>query len=131
MGNEIIKRQDIFLYAKKFFKTEPEFLWRSSPGNAVLRNADNRKWYAIIMDVPRYKLGLEGTEPIDVLDVKCNPLMLGSLLMNDGYFPAYHMHKGRWISVILDGTVPKDEIFSLLNISYDITAKERGKKQKF
>lgn len=57
------------------------------------------------MDVPKNKIGLEGEERIDVLNIKCDPVMIGSLLMNDGYLPAYHMHKGRWISIILNGTV--------------------------
>lgn len=124
MENKITERQDIFQYAKDTFGTEPEYLWRSHPNNAILRNADNEKWYAIIMDVPKNKIGLEGEERIDVLNVKCDPVMIGSLLMNDGYLPTYHMHKGRWISIILNGTVPSDEIFWLLNISYEIISKE-------
>lgn len=127
MENKITERQDIFQYAKDTFGTEPEYLWRSHPNNAILRNAENEKWYAIIMDVPKNKIGLEGEERIDVLNVKCDPVMIGSLLMNDGYLPAYNMHKGRWISIILNGTVLSDEIFWLLNISYEIISKEAKK----
>lgn len=129
MGNKIAGRDEIFQYAKERFGTEPEYLWRSFPNHAILRNANNQKWYAIIMDVPKEKLGFKGAERVDVLNVKCDPVMIGSLLMNDGYLPAYHMHKGRWISIILNGSIPPDEIFWLLNISYSITAKEPKKKQ--
>jgi len=45
--------------------------------------------------------------------------MVGSLLAQDGFFPAYHMSKGTWVSVILDGTVPDEQIFPLLELSYD------------
>ena len=35
-------REDVFKYAKKKYKTEPEFLWKRFPDCAVLRHEDNR-----------------------------------------------------------------------------------------
>ena len=40
-----------------------------------------------------------------------------------GIFPAYHMSKTHWISVALDGTVEKEKIEWLLDLSFDLTAK--------
>ncbi len=59
------------------------------------------------------------------MDVKCDPLMVGSLLAQDGCLPAYHMSKDAWISILLDGTVPDDQIFPLLELSYDSVAPRR------
>ena len=83
----------------------PSGIFSDNASNAVLRHTDNKKWYAILMKVSRSKLGLSGDETVDILDIKCDPLMSGSLLMENGIFPGYHMHKGNWLTVLLDGTV--------------------------
>lgn len=41
--------------------------------------------------------------------------------MKEGFFPAYHMNKENWISILLDGTVSADEIKPLLELSYQLT----------
>ena len=51
MGSNSIK-EDLLQYAAKRYGTQPEYLWLSLPNYAVLRHADNRKWYALLMDVP-------------------------------------------------------------------------------
>lgn len=48
-------------------------------------------------------------------------MMIGSLRMKEGFFPAYHMNKENWISILLDGTVSADEIEPLLELSYQLT----------
>lgn len=120
-------REKIFAIAKKKYGTEPEYLWLSSPYNAVLRHTDNKKWYAILMKVSRSKLGLSGDETVDILDIKCDPLMSGSLLMENGIFPGYHMHKGNWLTVLLDGTVDLKKIEWLLDLSYGLTASKKSR----
>ena len=121
-------RDDIFNYTKKKYNTSPEYLWKSTPDTAVLRHSENKKWYAIIMPVQKNKLGLEENEIVDVLDLKCSPLMLGSLTMTNGIFPAYHMNKQHWISVLLDGTVDKEQVFSIIDMSYELTKTKIKKK---
>lgn len=37
--------------------------------------------------------------------------------------PAYHMNKKYWISVILDGSVPEETIFGLIDESYALCGK--------
>ena len=120
-------REKIFAIAKKKYGTEPEYLWLSSPYNAVLRHTDNKKWYAILMKVSRSKLGLSGDETVDILDIKCDPLMSGPLLMENGIFPGYHMHKGNWLTVLLDGTVDLKKIEWLLDLSYGLTASKKSR----
>ncbi len=122
-------RTAVLAYAKQEFGTDAEYLWASAPDFAVLRRADNRKWYAILMDVPRNKLGLQGSASVDILDIKVDPLLHGSLLLSEGFLPAYHMHKGNWITVLLDGTVEREQIFFLLAASYELTAPKRRQKR--
>ena len=83
------------------------------------------------MDVPRNKLGMPGEALLDAVNFKSNPILIGSLLGEPGFFPAYHMNKDWWITAALDGTVSEDKIKMLLDISYQATApKPRGKGRR-
>ena len=123
-------RADILRYAAETYGTVPEYLWKRTPNYAVLRNQANRKWYGAVMDLSRKTLGLEGEGVVDILDIKCSPLMIGSLLEQEGYLPAYHMNKNSWITVLLDGTVPLEQVTSLLDLSYQLTEPKLRKAGK-
>lgn len=111
-------RDRVFAYAKKKYHAEPEYLWSGSPESAVLRNCNNQKWFAVVMKISRNKLGLQGKEAVWIGDFKCEPLMIGSFLQLAGYFPAYHMNKNHWITVLLDGSVEEEQILQLMDLSY-------------
>ena len=113
------------------YHADAEYPWLKYPNYAVFRHRDNQKWFAVIMDVPRNKLGMPGEALLDVVNFKSNPILIGSLLGEPGFFPAYHMNKDWWITAALDGTVSEDKIKMLLNISYQATApKPRGKGRR-
>lgn len=114
-------RTELAQYILETYSTEPDYPWLKSPTFAVFRQSSNRKWFALIMDIPRDKLGLPGTELLDIVNLKCDPLLIGSLRRMPGIFPAYHMNKESWISVALDGTVPEEQIKMLLDMSYTAT----------
>ena len=122
-------KKEIFKYAKENYDSVPEYLWKNDPYSAVLRNNKNSKWYGIVMKVPKEKLGIKKSENIDILNVKCDPLMIGSLIDGKRYFKAYHMNKEHWITLILNGEIPKEEIFSMLSLSYEIVDM-KSKKRK-
>lgn len=122
-------RQGLFAYAAAQYQDTPEYLWRTAPGYAVLRRPDNRKWYALVMDLPRQKLGLPGGGTTDVLELKCDPILAGSLRGQPGILPAYHMNRDSWISVLLDGSVPASQLAFLLDISHSLTAPGGGRKK--
>lgn len=114
-------------YALNNYGTQPEYLWMSYPDYAVLRRADNKKWYAIIMDVPKNKLGLIGEERVDILDIKCSSALREILTEQKGFLPAYHMNRENWITVLLDGSVDRKTVLGLLDESYEM-AKGKSKK---
>jgi len=123
-------REEIFKYAKKKYGIEPDYPLPTAQDFPVLRHEDNRKWFAIIMDVLREKLGLEGAERVDVLNVKMGDSMLVDILTQQtGYFHGYHISRGNWISILLDGTVPFEDICKWIDESYVVTASKQ-KKQK-
>ena len=114
-----LKREEIYEYVKKQYGTVPEYLWKESPESAVLRHP-NGKWYAVLMQVEKSKLGLEGDTKVDIIDVKCDPDMVGLLTETYGFLPGYHMNKKYWITMLLDGTVSEAKILDFLDMSYDL-----------
>lgn len=122
-------RQTVFEWIKRKYGTDPDYPWKDS--NAVLRHRENKKWFALIMEVGRDKLGLPEEGTVDVMNVKCDPMLIGSLRTQPGFLPAYHMNKDQWISILLDGTAPEEEIKSLIAMSYELTnPKKKAAKMK-
>ena len=121
MKSENLLKKDVIEYILEKYGTNPEYLWKNFPEYAVFRHNSNKKWYGIIMNVSKNKLGFESNENIDIIDLKCSPLMTGSLILSEGIVKAYHMNKNNWISVLLDGTANKAEILSLIDMSYELT----------
>ncbi len=117
-----MNREEIFEYVKEEYNTIPEYSWDKYPLYAVLKHSNN-KWYGIIMNISKEKLGLEGKDVVDIIDIKCSPEMIGSLRLSKGFLPAYHMNKEHWITILLDGSVEKEKIKQLIDLSYELTEK--------
>ena len=115
-------RLELKNYILENFNASNDRPWSSFPDYEVFRHVNNQKWFAVIMNVSRGKLGLPGPGSIDIVNFKCDPLMSGSFRSLPGFFPAYHMNKEKWISAALDGSVSEEAIKMLLEISYDSTA---------
>ena len=127
-------REKIFEYVKKKYGTEPDYPFisgRTPIAYPVLRHEDNRKIFALFMDVSMDKLGLDGTERVDIINVKMgDPLLADVLSQQTGYFHGYHISRGNWISILLDGTVPFEDICRWIDESYVVTASKQ-KRQKY
>ena len=121
------QRERIIQHIQDRYAAEPEHLWARYPNYAVFRQPASRKWFAAVMDVAMKSLDMTGDGTADVMDVKCGPVLVGSLLAQDGFLPAYHMSKSSWISILLDETVPDEQIFPLIELSYDSVAPKRKK----
>ena len=111
------------------YNADADYPWLKYPNYEVFRHCSNQKWFALIMDVPRSKLGLQGDEPLNVANFKCDSLLIGSLRDEPGIFPAYHMNKEQWLTVALDGSVSDDKIKILLDMSFQTTAPKARKKK--
>ena len=106
-------------YARERYGDELEFLWEKYPDAAVLRRKDNRKWYALFMTVAKSKLGLDGEELAEIIDLRFDADKLQSKVDGERYFLGYHMNKRHWITMLLDGSVPLEEILNYLDESYN------------
>lgn len=117
---------EIVRHIKEFYGVQPDFLWEKTPGNAAFRHAGSKKWFGVLLlDTPKKRLGIDGDETSDILVLKCDPILIGSLIAKSGYLPGYHMNKEHWITILLDGTVAAEDILGLTDMSYEMT---KGKK---
>ena len=116
-----MNRLELKQYIAETYGIEPDCPWSKNPNFEVYRHSNNKKWFALIMDIPRNRIGLHGTDIIDVVNLKCDPLLLGSVRTESGIFPAYHMNKENWVTAALDGTASDEVIKMLLDVSYELT----------
>ena len=123
-----MNREELEAYILNHYSTEPDYPWADTPRAAVFRHANNRKWFALMMEVPRDKLGLAGAEKLDIVNFKCDPILIASLRGEPGIIPAYHMNKSSWITAALDGSVSTETIELLLDVSYELTMPKTRRK---
>lgn len=124
-----MNRNTLEQYILETYLTEAEYPWVKYPSHEVFRHENNKKWFALVMDIPKNKLGVSGNDSISVVNVKCDKILVPSLWERDGIFPAYHMNKENWITVALDGRVPDETIQMLLDMSFEATAGKRKKRK--
>ena len=118
-------KQEFFELCQSSYLTSPDYPFDEDFETAVFRHGDNRKWYALVMKVSRRKFGFDNDDVIDVVNLKLPIEMHGSFSEADGVYPAYHMNKLHWISVLLpdasDGVVT-----FLVNASFEATKHKKG-----
>ena len=120
-------KQSLFEYCLTTYGTSPDYPFEGDFETAVFRHSGSRKWYAIVMRVSRRKFGFDSDEVIDVVNLKLPTEMSGSFGAADGVYPAYHMNKLHWVSVLLPDS--SDGIVEfLLNVSFEAT-KSKSKKE--
>ena len=123
-------RAQIEAYVRQTYGVTPECLWQDSDA-AAFRHLADKKWFGLMMpglSLSKLDAAREGT--VNVLNVKCDPVILPSMIDGRGIFPAYHMNKQHWLSIVLDGSVPFEKVVWLLDASYMMTLKKPGKRRK-
>lgn len=110
--------RQIIQYVEQTYNDKLEFLWPKFPQNAIFRRADNHKWYAVILTVQKNKIGRQGNETIEVVDLRAPTAEIEKLVDGQSYFGGYHMNKKHWMTICLDNSVPVDEICRRIDESY-------------
>lgn len=114
--------KEIIMYVRNTYGDELEYLWAKFPDNAVVRRGDNKKWYLALLTVSRSKLGFDRDENVEIIDLRMKPEEVEKI-DKVKILPGYHMNKKHWVTVVLDGTVPLEEIFSMIDKSYVLAKK--------
>lgn len=115
-------KEKILTYVQNKYHTVLECPFKDSP-NIALKTNNNKKWYGLMMNIPYLSLGIEKEGKIDVLNIKNKPEKITDLIDHQRYFPAYHMNKKYWISVLIDNSLDEMMIYQLIDESYDLVEK--------
>ena len=110
-------------YCERKFGTEPEAPWEDSPDAYTFKTAKRNKWYALFMTIPYKSLGLAAKGTLDVVNIKLPPEKVLDLIDRVHFYPAYHMNKKHWITIVLDKEVDEPLVQQLLEESYGLVEK--------
>ena len=110
-------------YCERKFGTEPEAPWEDSPDAYTFKTAKRNKWYALFMTIPHKSLGLVAKGTLDVVNIKLPPEKVLELIDRVHFYPAYHMNKKHWITIVLDKEVDEPLVQQLLDESYGLVEK--------
>lgn len=110
-------------YCERKFGTEPEAPWEDSPDAYTFKTAKRNKWYALFMTIPYKSLGLVAKGALDVVNIKLPPEKVLDLIDRVHFYPAYHMNKKHWITIVLNKEVDEPFVQQLLEESYGLVEK--------
>jgi len=113
--------QELTDYIFDAFSVEPDYPFPRDDVTCVFRHTDNRKWFGIMMKIPYRTLGMNQDGETDIVNIKCDPVLMGTLRGKPGFCPAYHMNKDKWITILLDGSAGREEITALVDMSFRMT----------
>lgn len=121
-------RQEIERYIQNQYGTEAEYPFEMDDQTAVYRHKGNKKWFAIVMRVSKRRLSIDSDDEADIINVKADPVVIGSFLLEAGFYPAYHMNKTHWITIAPEAD--EDKVRMLIDMSYSLTGTKRKKAKK-
>ena len=73
----------------------------TAPTFPVMRHPDTRKWFAIIMDVPKDKLGLTGRQRVDVINVKLSDPLLVDVVTRRLFHPNHAVPSAKLVGALM------------------------------
>ena len=113
-SNRIARR----IYDK--YHDEPIFKWGDKFEDSVFENPLSHKWYVLVAYINAYKpYGIDNN--VELIDIKLEKDEIIKLLDKKGFYPAYHMNKKSWITIILDDTLSDDIIMEYIDKSYQLS----------
>ncbi len=111
---------ELMAHVQQHYGDELEYLWKRFPENAVWRRPDTQKWYGALLQLSRRKLGQDSDEHVEILDFRVPAAEMSQLVDGTRFLPGYHMNKRNWCTVVLDGSVPMEEIMRWLATSHEL-----------
>lgn len=114
--------KDVIEYIENKYGDELEFLWEKFSKDAICRRKDNKKWYALFVGIKENKVFGNSEKENEFLILRGENVE--SLFDNIAVFPAYHMNKKNWFTILLNGSLPNEMIYKLLDKSYILAKKK-------
>ena len=84
-----------------------------------MRVPGQKPWFAVVGCIPKEKIGIQEGGMAEVLNLKDDPKAVKARLDEKKAYPAYHMNKQHWYTIVLDERLEDEEILRLVGISLE------------
>lgn len=115
-------KDDYIAWIKTQFGAEPDYPWPDTPDYCVFR-CPNEKWFALVMRIKYRQLGLSSDEEVWVVNMKAEQEAIPNLVDRKSIFPAWHMNKKHWITVLLTAVTDFEKLCELTQKSWELITK--------
>ena len=122
-----VTRKEFEALVYELYGVRADYPFEKDFETAVFRHSENKKWFALSMTVPYVKFGIDKEGNAEVVNLKIPPEMFGSFSEGEGVYPAYHMNKAHWVSVLIE-SADFETVDFLLNASFFVTKPSKKKK---
>lgn len=113
--------KDAFVaYLKDTYSVEPDYPWPDDAPNSFVFRCPNAKWFALVMRIKYRQLGLTGDEEVWVVNMKADSEAIPNIVDRKSIFPAWHMNKKHWITVLLTVATDFEKLCELTDKSYNL-----------
>ena len=105
----------------KEYGVVPDFPWKGQKNASdagVFRKTPDGKWFGLIMNVKKDKVIKKAEGTFDIINLKLGETEIQQLIQQKGFYPAYHMNKQYWITILLDDTLEDKIIMKYIKKSY-------------
>ena len=118
---ESVIYEDVLHYVKDQYNSTIVKPFKTNPDIKALVTQKG-KWYALFLDVEYNKLKKDSLvdSKAKIINLKHISSKISAITDNRNIFPAYHMNKNHWISVVLDNNIDIEYVKGLIELSYDL-----------
>lgn len=115
-----MNRNELLQYIQQEYVCDIDYPWERYSDYIVIRRRDNQKWFAGIFNIKGHQVGQDTNEPMDIVNLKCEPDLIPNLIHENGIYPAYHMNKQHWMSVDIESYEDIEKLKMLVDMSYQL-----------
>ena len=116
-------KDDYIAWIKSKFGAEPDYPWPDDAPYSFVFRCPNEKWFALVMKIKYKQLGLTGNEEVWVVNMKAEQDAIPTLIDRKSIFPAWHMNKKHWITVLLTAATDFEKLCELTQKSWELVTK--------
>ena len=116
-------KDDYITWIKTQFGAEPDYPWPDDAPWSFVFRCPNEKWFALVMRIKYRQLGLTGDEEVWVVNMKASQDEIPNLIDKKSIFPAWHMNKKHWITVLLTAATDFGRLCDLTKKSWEMVSK--------
>ena len=116
-------KDDYIAWIKTQFGAEPDYPWPDDAPWSFVFRCPNEKWFALVMRIKYRQLGLTSDDEVWVVNMKACQDKIPNLIDKKSIFPAWHMNKKHWITVLLTAATDFNKLCELTQKSWELVTK--------